>query len=297
MAQAQSRRDFVKTSSLAGLTGVTMPYWFSSPSAFAQSTSANERLTVGCIGTGSRWNAVGPAAFKFADCVALCDVDANHLEAAKKKSSDIMAKKGTDAAGEIKTYERYQDLLEQDGIDIVTVVTPDHWHTKPVIDALQAGKDVYSEKPLTLTIHEGKQINKVLADTGRVMQVGTQQRTEMGRRFLQAIALIRQGRIGDVKKITCNIGGSSDSGEIPVKDAPEGLNWDLVAWASTRRPIPLERRRPMGQDQRPLRVPLVVRVLRRQNDRLGCPPRRHRIVGCRCQRGRHGAGLNRRAHG
>lgn len=227
MAQTPNRRDFIKSSSLATAAGISMPYWFSSPSAFAQSTSANERLTVGCIGTGSRWNAVGPSAFKFADCVALCDVDANHLEEAKTKTAGIQSKKGQDTAGEIKTYENYKDLLDQDGIDIVTVVTPDHWHTKPVIDALRAGKDIYAEKPLTLTIHEGKQINKVLAESGRVMQVGTQQRTEMSRRFLQAIALIRQGRIGDVRKVTCNIGGSSDSGEIPVVDVPTGLNWDM----------------------------------------------------------------------
>lgn len=226
MAQASNRRDFVKTTGTVGATALTMPYWFSSPSAFAQSTSANERPTVGCIGTGSRWNSVGPSAFKFADCVALCDVDSNHLAAAHKKTSDIQSKKGQDTAGEIQQYADYNELLAQDGIDIVTVVTPDHWHSKPVIDALRAGKDIYAEKPLTLTIHEGKQVNKVLAESGRVMQVGTQQRTEMGRRFLQAVTLVRQGRIGDVKKITCTINGSSDSGEIPVADVPEGLDWE-----------------------------------------------------------------------
>lgn len=226
MAQAQSRRDFVKQTSLAGAAGATMPYWFSAPSAFAQSTSANERPTVACIGTGSRWNAVGPNAFKFADCVALCDVDANHLEQAKNKTAGIQSKKGQDTAGEIKTYSRYRDLLEQDGIDLVTIVTPDHWHTRPAVDALRAGKDIYCEKPLTLTINEGKQINKVLAESGRVMQVGTQQRTEMGRRFLTAIAMVRQGRIGDVRKITCTINGVGASGEIPVADVPKGLDWN-----------------------------------------------------------------------
>ncbi|MEW4490436.1 Gfo/Idh/MocA family oxidoreductase [Thalassoglobus sp. JC818] len=219
-----SRRDFLKTTSLAA-AGTTLPLWFSTNTATAQSSnSPNERLTVGCIGTGSRWNAVGPASFNFADCLAVADVDANHAEAGKKKVQDIHKKNGRPT--QVDVYEDYQKILERDDIDIVTIVTPDHWHSKIAIEALQAGKDVYCEKPLTLTIHEGKQIIKVLEETNRVFQVGTQQRTEMGQRFLTAIAMIRDGRIGDVKKVTCNIGGSSDSGPIPVADVPQGLNWE-----------------------------------------------------------------------
>ncbi|TWT59027.1 Glucose--fructose oxidoreductase precursor [Thalassoglobus neptunius] len=219
-----SRRDFLKTTTLAA-AGTSLPFWFSTNTAMAQaSSSPNERLTVGCIGTGSRWNAVGPAAFKFANCVAVADVDANHAEAGKKKVQDIHKKDGRPT--QVDVYEDYQKILDRDDIDIVTIVTPDHWHSKIAIEAMQAGKDVYCEKPLTLTIHEGKQIIKVLEETNRVFQVGTQQRTEMGQRFLTAIAMIRDGRIGDVKKVTCNIGGSSDSGAIPVADVPQGLNWE-----------------------------------------------------------------------
>lgn len=203
-----------------------MPYWFATQTSLAQAAakSPNERLTVGCIGTGSRWNAVGPAAFHFADCVAVADVDQNHAQAGQAKVIDIHKKAGRPTA--VDVYEDYQKILERDDIDIVTIVTPDHWHSKIAIEAMQAGKDVYCEKPLTLTIHEGKQIIKVLNDTKRVFQVGTQQRTEMGQRFLQAIAMIRDGRIGDVQKVTCDIGGSSDSGPIPVVDVPAGLNWE-----------------------------------------------------------------------
>ena len=109
----------------------------------------------------------------------------------------------------------------------MTIVTTDHWHSKIAIEAMQAGKDVYCEKPLTLTIEEGKLINKVQQETGRVFQVGTQQRTEMGQRFLQAIAMIRDGRIGDVERVTCNIGGAPVCDPIPVTDVPSGLNWDM----------------------------------------------------------------------
>jgi len=221
----QTRRSFLKTSVAAGAASA-MPYWFTSAqsTAFAYQ-SASERPVVGCIGTGSRWGAVGPQSFNFADCAAVCDVDSNHAGAAKERVAGIQKKAGRDR--KIDVYEDYRKVLDRKDIDIVTIVTPDHWHSKIAIEAMQAGKDIYCEKPLTLTINEGKQIIKVLNETKRVFQVGTQQRTDFGRRFLHAIAMIRDGRIGDVRKITCNIGPSTDSGAIPVADIPSGLNWDM----------------------------------------------------------------------
>ena len=107
------------------------------------------------------------------------------------------------------------------------VATPDHWHTKIVIEAMLAGKDVYCEKPLTLTIDEGKLIEKVVKETGRVFQVGTMQRSECDSRFLRAVALVKQGRIGKVKKVTCGINGMESSPIIPECPVPEGLDWDF----------------------------------------------------------------------
>lgn len=224
MAQS-TRRDFLKTTTVAA-AGAAMPYWFSTQKSLAQQAaeSPNSRLRVGCIGTGSRWNGVGPQAFQFADCLAVADVDANHANRAKEKVVNIHQKAGRPT--QVDVYEDYQKILERDDIDIVTIITPDHWHSKIAIEALQAGKDVYCEKPLTLTIHEGKQIIKVLEETNRVFQVGTQQRSDFDQLFLKAIAIIRNGRIGDVKKVTCDIGGSTDSGPIPVVDVPQGLNWE-----------------------------------------------------------------------
>jgi len=219
-AQHSSRRDFLKTSTAAA-AGAVMPYWFTAESAksFAYQ-SPNERPVLGCIGTGSRWNAVGPAAMRYADCVAVCDVDARH---AGKGRDKVKEKQGQD----VETFEDYRKVLDNDEIDLVTIVTPDHWHSKIAIEAMRAGKDVYCEKPLTLTINEGKQIITVLEETDRVFQVGTQQRSEMNQRFLKAIALIRDGRIGEVKRITCNIGGAPNSGPIPAVDPPKELNWDM----------------------------------------------------------------------
>ncbi|MDQ3329739.1 MAG: Gfo/Idh/MocA family oxidoreductase, partial [Planctomycetota bacterium] len=170
------------------------------------------------------WKAVGPQAMEFANAIAVCDVDRAHLEEGAEISKKKNAEKGY--TGEISLHEDYREVLDNKDIDVVTIVTPDHWHTKIAIEAMKAGKDVYCEKPLTLTIDEGKMICKVARETGRVFQVGTQQRTEMDQRFLKAIAIARDGRLGKINKITCVINGVGASGPIPVVDAPETLNWE-----------------------------------------------------------------------
>ena len=162
---------------------------------------------------------------KFGDVAAVCDVDANHMGAGRDKVKEIQGKPGVDR--QIDMYEDYRKILDRDDIEVVTIVTPDHWHSKIAIEAMLAGKDVYCEKPLTLTIEEGKQIISVLDKTNRVFQVGTQQRSEMGSRFLTAIAMIRDGRIGKIKNIICDIGGAPTSDALPVVDVPQGLNWDM----------------------------------------------------------------------
>jgi predicted dehydrogenase len=124
-------------------------------------------------------------------------------------------------------YKDYRKILERDDIDAVMIATPDHWHTKIAVEAMLAGKDVYCEKPLTLAIDEGKLIERIVKQTGRVCQVGTMQRTEFDGRFLKAIALIRDGRLGDIRKVTCGINGATGSPVIPAIDVPEGLDWDM----------------------------------------------------------------------
>lgn len=227
----QNRREFLKTSSLATLAGAVLPYWATSDSAQAFGFyAANERPIVGCIGTGDRWGAVGPQAMNFGEVAAVCDVDSNHMGKGRDKVKEIQGKKGIDR--DIEMHEDYRKILDRKDIDVVTIVTPDHWHSKIAIEAMKAGKDVYCEKPLTLTIDEGKQIIKVLKETKRVFQVGTQQRSEMGdkefpQRFLTAIALIRAGRIGKVQKVTCGINGAPTSDVIPEAPVPKELNWDM----------------------------------------------------------------------
>ncbi len=216
----QSRRDFLKTSTVAA-SATFIPYVFTSTTRAAY-VSANERPVIGCLGTGDRWKQVIRGAMKFGDVAAVCDVDANHLAEGK---AFVQKDQGTEK--QIDTYEDYRKILDRKDIDLVTIITPDHWHSKMCIEAMKAGKDLYCEKPLTLTIDEGKKIIQVLDQTKRVFQVGTQQRSEMGQMFLKAVAMIRDGRIGNVHTVTCAIGGSPTSGQIPVADVPAGLNWDL----------------------------------------------------------------------
>jgi predicted dehydrogenase len=222
----QTRRDFLKTSAAMAAAG-SVPFWFATETNQAAAfASPNERPVVGCIGTGSQWQGYdGPRALQFFDCAAVCDVDTEH----SAKGLALVKKRQPNAGKDVKVAVEgdYRRVLDRKDIDVVTIVTPDHWHTKIAIEAMRAGKDVYCEKPLTLTIDEGKQIIKVLEETKRVFQVGTQQRSEMHLNFLRAVAMIHDGRIGQVKRAICDIGGSPTSQTLDRVPPPKSLNWDM----------------------------------------------------------------------
>jgi len=211
-----SRRQFLQTVAAAGAAGVLLQ----GANRAVGLESANERPTFATIGLRNQGWAITSKSFRFADFAALADVDANVLGANVEKVAKAQGKK-PDA------YKDYRKVLERKDIDAVMIATPDHWHTKIAIEAMLAGKDVYCEKPLTLTIDEGKLIEKVVKSTGRVFQVGTMQRTESDQRFLLAVALIQNGRIGKVQKVTCGINGMEASPVIPENSVPEGLDWDF----------------------------------------------------------------------
>ncbi|QDV24115.1 Gfo/Idh/MocA family protein [Aureliella helgolandensis] len=210
-----SRRAFLKqTATVASLA--TVPYFFSSPKTLAQETkSKNDRIPIGVIGAGGMAQGNMNAAKEWLDVVAIADVDSDRGASANQKMS----------GGKADVYEDYRQVIERDDIDVLHIATPDHWHTKPLIEAMLAGKDVYCEKPLTLTIDEGKLIRKVQQETGRIVQVGTQQRSTFNL-FVKAMAMVAEGRVGKIQKITVSIGGAPSSPSIPVVDVPKNLNWD-----------------------------------------------------------------------
>ncbi|OHB70628.1 MAG: oxidoreductase [Planctomycetes bacterium RBG_13_63_9] len=211
-----SRRDFLRRSATAAGTGVVAPYIWTSSHAKAE--SKNDRLIAGCIGNGGMGHGDGQAVARYADVVAVCDVDRSHAESAKNHPQI--------GKGKAEIYSDYRKLLDRPDVDVVTISTPDHWHSRICIAAMKAGKDVYCQKPLTLTIDEGKILCRVLEQTGRVFQVGTQQRSENGNMFLKAVAMVQLGRIGKVKRVTCAIGGGPAGGPFQKTDPPPGLDWD-----------------------------------------------------------------------
>ena len=210
------RRRFLQTASAAAAAG----FFVGTGRASRGQDSPGERPVFATIGLRNQGWTITDKSTKFADFAAFADVDADVLGANLEK---LKAKTGKDADG----YRDYRAILDRDDVDAVMIATPDHWHTKIAVEAMRAGKDVYCEKPLTLTIAEGKLIEQVVEETGRVFQVGTMQRTESDQRFLKAIALIRDGRIGAVRKVTCGINGATGSPEIPAVDVPAGLDWDM----------------------------------------------------------------------
>ncbi len=210
-----ARRDFLKTTAVAG-AAASVPYFFSAPKTLAAETkSKNDRFNIGVIGAGGMAGGNMRSAKDWLDVVAIADVDAGRRDGFNKNIS----------GGKADVYEDYRKVLERDDIDVIHVATPDHWHTKPLIEAMLAGKDVYCEKPLTLTIDEGKLIRKVQKETGRVVQVGTQQRSTFNL-FVKAMAIVAEGRLGQIRQVQAAIGGAPTSPPIPVADVPQQLNWE-----------------------------------------------------------------------
>ena len=211
-----SRRRFLKFCGTAAVGSGFVPYVFSQPRTLADETQAkNDRVALGLIGSGSIANANINAAKSWIDVVAIADVDAG-------RATDFNAKH---AGGKADVYDDYRKILERKDVDVIHVATPDHWHTKPVIEAMLAGKDIYCEKPLTLTIDEGKLIRKVQKETGRIVQVGTQQRSTFNL-FVKAMALVAEGRLGRINKVQAAIGPAPSCASIPVVDVPQGLDWN-----------------------------------------------------------------------
>jgi myo-inositol 2-dehydrogenase / D-chiro-inositol 1-dehydrogenase len=215
-----TRREFLKRSgAVAGMAAAT-PYIWTSETARAQ--DANSKLTVASIGVGGprqrygRGGGIARSAAGLGQTIAVCDCD-------QLNADDFNTKQG----GNLSVYTDYRKMFEKETPDLVTIGTPDHTHVPIAIAALKAGSHVYCEKPLTLTIDEGKQVCKVVKETGKIFQVGTQQRTENNRDFAKAIAIVRSGLLGDNVRADVAIGGAPGGGPFDAQPIPEGLDWDL----------------------------------------------------------------------
>lgn len=224
--RGSTRRGFVKSTVGAGLCAATAPSIL--PGLYAQD-AASERLNVACIGVGGRGSGIGGQAADQGQLVACCDVHRGNGERFAKFHKE---KKGR----ECKVYNDYREMLDKEsGVDVVTIGTPDHWHVKIAIEAMKAGKHVYCEKPLTLTLAEGQVVQEAVEKYGKTFQVGTQQRSEFKMNFLKAVAIAHSGRLGKNLTAISSVGEAASRakdkskpfGPFKTTPVPEGFDWDL----------------------------------------------------------------------
>jgi myo-inositol 2-dehydrogenase / D-chiro-inositol 1-dehydrogenase len=176
--------------------------------------SRSDRFRIGAIGMRHQGSVITENALPMGDVVCMCDVDRQVAEMAKQR-----------LGGKADICEDYREVLDRQDIDAVMIAVPDHWHTTIAIAACRAGKAVYCEKPLTLTIDEGKLLCRVVKETNTVFQVGTWQRSDF--RFRLACEMVRQGRIGKLRRVTVTMGKNTTGGPFPTEPPPAHLNWDL----------------------------------------------------------------------
>lgn len=242
-----SRRGFMSRS-LAALSAAGLPLWYAREvhGADEETRKAQSRkdgkLNFGFVGIGSPdsralqiYGRTKP--FQHVNCMAVCDVDARHVA----RAAELLKKDKF----ETTQYSDFRQLLANKDVDAVVVATPDHWHALVVLEALRQKKDVYCEKPLTLTIQESLALQKAVKESGQVLQTGSQQRSEMGQMFRFAAEVVRSGRLGKIKTIECRIGGNPQSGALPEVAPPKELDWDM--WLGPTAKVPY-RYKPGGKN-------------------------------------------------
>ncbi len=226
-----TRRGFLKRSAAA----LAIPYVV--PSYVLGADPPSERVVVGCIGTGGRGRLDMRGLMTYGGkVVAVCDVDAQQraravAEVKKYYDCSAVSEKFTGCA----EHGDFRELLASDAIQAVMIATPDHWHVPVAIAAVKAGKDIYVEKPLGMTIDEGKALRKVVRQYGAVFQHGTEQRSF--RQFRHACELVRNGYLGDLTRIEVACPGGKAIGPQPAMPVPKGLDWDLWLGPAPRVPF------------------------------------------------------------
>jgi len=220
-----SRRTFLKTAAVTAAA----PYVITSTALGAGETpAASERIAMGLIGTGPQGCGVMGGFMHHPTCqiVAVCDPNRDRRLAAKKNVEGFYAgRKEKDYKG-CADYNDFRQLVARDDIDAVIVGTPDHWHAIATIEAAKHGKDVYCEKPLTLTVAEGRAMCDAIKRYGRIFQHGTQQRSD--RNFRHAAELAVNGYLGKIQIVKVGAPGSArDNGQQKPADPPEGFDYDL----------------------------------------------------------------------
>ena len=226
-----SRRQFISRTVKATVASSVMTGAFPVilPSGLLGKNSPGNKINIGQIGTGriARGHDL-PDTMKYdvARVVAVADVDSKRATAAKEFIENWYAgKTGKEKYINVKTYDDYHDLLRDPSIDAVIISTPDHWHAQPAIEAALAGKDIYLQKPTSLTVAEGRLLSDVVRRQGVILQVGTQQRSMS--QFRIAAELVRNGRIGQIHTVKIGLPGDPPGPDAPGMPVPPNLNYDM----------------------------------------------------------------------
>ena len=205
-----------------------------------EKSAPSERITLGFIGMGTM-NAYHLGKFlekPETQVLAVCDCDTTRREHARQRVNEYYAKENSRSSedGDCQGYNDFRELLARDDIDAVVIATPDHWHAIQIIEACKAGKDVYCEKPLTLTILEAQRVIEAVRKYGRVLQTGSQQRTEFDGKFRLACECVRSGRLGQITTVHGGVGGPSRPCDLPEEPIEPGLDWNLWLGPAPWRP-------------------------------------------------------------
>jgi predicted dehydrogenase len=244
-----SRRGFVKRS-LGAAAALGFPSIV--PASVFGQYAPSKRINVGAIGTGriSRGHDLpGIMQYERARVTAVCDLDATRVVEAKKLVNDFYSKKTGAPYDGVTTYADYRELLKNKDLDAVVISTPDHWHALIGIDAVRAGKDVYLQKPASLTIAEGRALSDAVQATGRILQIGSQQRSTV--QFRYAAELVRNGRIGDLQRVEIGLPGDPAGGDATPMPIPQNLNYDAWLGSTPYVPYTVDRVHPQTGYDRP----------------------------------------------
>lgn len=220
--EAMTRRGFLRRSSALGLVFPLL--------AEARVFGANDRITMGCIGMGGqgRGDMAGFMGFPDLRVLAVCDPVQTHREFARDMVNQRYGGKDCDA------YNDFREVLAREDIDVVLIATPDHWHATISIAAMKAGKDVYCEKPETLTIREGREMVKIARRYSRVFSGGSQRVWGDYNWFHR---MVYGGRIGEVQEAWVNVGGPSGPCNLPREPVPAGVDWNMWLGPAPYRPF------------------------------------------------------------
>ena len=238
MGKSLSRRRFIGAAAGAGAAALGIPFIIRRSTRVANGKAApGDRIVLGLIGMGKMCNGHLGGLLGRTDVhvAALCDVETIRLGRCKKRVEDRYAERyGKGAYTGCDTYADFRELLARSDIDAVLIATPTNWHGIMSVEACKAGKDVYCEKPLSLTIAEARAVATAARRYNRVLQTGSQQRSDHSFRF--ACELVRNGRIGRVEKVHVDVGGPPEHCYLPAEPTPETLDWDMWTGPAPMRP-------------------------------------------------------------